>query len=52
MGYGAKGVGHNQGLDILSQQINYQNQYNQMSYQHYLQQMQMQMGLNKKVKLK
>ena len=48
MGYG-KGLGHNQNLDILSQQLNYQNQYNQMSYQHYLQQVQAYGGLNKKV---
>ena len=48
MGYG-KGLGHNQNLDILSQQLNYQTQYNQMSYQHYLQQVQAYGGLNKKV---
>ena len=47
-GYG-KGLGQYQNLDILSQQINYQTQYN-MSYQHYLQQVQAYgQGLNKKV---
>ena len=48
-GYG-KGLGQHQNLDILSQQINYQTQYN-MSYQHYLQQVQAyaSKGLNKKV---
>ena len=47
-GYG-KGLGQHQNLDILSQQINYQTQYN-MSYQHYLQQVQAYgQGLNKKV---
>jgi hypothetical protein len=51
MGYG-KNLGHNQtNLDILSQQINYQSQYNQMSYQHYLQQVQAYGGLNKKVSI-
>ena len=48
MGYG-KGLGHNQNLDILSQQLNYQTQFNQMSYQHYLQQVPADGGLNKKV---
>ena len=47
MGYG-KGLGQHQNLDILSQQLNYQTQYN-MSYQHYLQQVQAYSGLNKKV---
>ena len=48
-GYG-KGLGQHQNLDILSQQINYQTLYN-MSYQHYLQQVQAyaSKGLNKKV---
>ena len=48
-GYG-KGLGQHQNLDILSQQINYQTQYN-MSHQHYLQQVQAyaSQGLNKKV---
>ena len=47
-GYG-KGLGQHQNLDILSQQINYQTQYN-MSYQHYLQQVHAYgQGLNKKV---
>ena len=47
-GYG-KGLGQHQNLDILSQQINYQTQYN-MSSQHYLQQVQAYgQGLNKKV---
>ena len=47
-GYG-KGLGQHQNLDILSQQINYQTQYN-MIYQHYLQQVQAYgQGLNKKV---
>merc|ERR1712037_644218 len=32
-----------------SQQLNYQTQFNQMSYQHYLQQVQAYGGLNKKV---
>ena len=47
-GYG-KGLRQHQNLDILSQQINYQTQYN-MSSQHYLQQVQAYgQGLNKKV---
>ena len=47
-GYG-NGLGQHQSLDILSQQINYQTQYN-MSSQHYLQQVQAYgQGLNKKV---